>query len=156
MTEIAARRVEFEGRRRIRAPLDSVWRELNNPDALVFCIRQCETLEQLEPHHYRARFRVGLGPLKVAVGADLFVFPDAPPRRYRLRSEVTLRFAGTAVGEAAVSLTPDGDEVCLDYHGAVQLGGRLADHGREIVDAAIARNMRRFFDRFDSWVGAAA
>ncbi len=154
MTDNTARRVEFEGRRRIRAPLDTVWRELNNPEALVFCIRQCESLDRLADDRYRAIFRVGIGPLKVPVTAQLLVFPDDPPRCYRLRSEVALRLLGSAAGEAAVTLSADDDagDVVLDYRAAVDLGGRLAGHGRELVDAAVARNMRRFFDRFDQWI----
>ncbi len=151
MNSSLANCIEFEGTHLLTAEIESVWCELNNPSALIYCIRQCESLDRVSDTNYRANFRVGVGPLKVPVGADLEVIPLEPPRRYQLSSNIALRFLGDASGKADVHLKTEGAFVEVEYMASVSLDGRIADFAQDLIRGAARRNLERFFERFQYW-----
>lgn len=154
MSRPAPRHVELDGRHRIDAGIEETWRELNNPDALAYSIRQCRHMERLAPERFRAHFKVGVGPVKVPVTADLDVLPEDPPRRYRLNCRLALKVLGDAEGEASVDLAEDGDAVWLDYRARVTVAGRLAGYGLDYLRGAVERNVDSFFTRFGEWMAS--
>ncbi len=147
-----AHHVEVDGSQRIEADIDATWRELNNPEALAYSIRQCRRMEQLAADRFRAHFGFSLGPVKVPVGADLRVVADDPPRRYRLLCQLSMKMLGDADGEAAVDLEEDSDGVVLCYRARVGVNGRLAGYGIEYLHGAVERNIQSFFTRFGEWM----
>lgn len=144
--------VDVEGRRQLDAELHATWRELHNPDALAYSIRRCERVEQRAPDCYRAHFRIGVGPLKVPVGADLSVVAEDPPYRYRLCCTLSMKMLGDAEGEARIQLAEADGGVLLAYRASVGVRGRIAGYGIDFVRGAVVRNIDHFFDRFSAWM----
>jgi carbon monoxide dehydrogenase subunit G len=144
--------VDVTGRYRIAAGIDDTWRELNNPDALAYSIRQCRHMERVSPNRFRAEFGIGIGPLKVSVGADLNVIPESPPHRYRLSCALAMKLLGKAAGETEINLVEDGDGVVLNYSGRVSASGRIAGYGIEYLHGTVERNVDSFFTRFAQWM----
>ena len=73
----------------------------------------------------------------------------APPNGYTLRFEGQGGAAGFANGEAKVTLAPaDADQTTLAYAVKAQVGGKLAQIGSRLIDAATAKLAEDFFTRF--------
>ena len=109
-----------------------------------------------EADRFRGVFRVGVGPLKAPVGAFVTVVPDAPPYRYRLRCEMSVRFLGEADAEASLDLVEVDTGVDVNYRARVAVQGRLAGYGLEFLHAAVQRNIDQFFQRFGKWLSRGA
>lgn len=152
MSESCSSEIEVVGRHHVAHAIESVWTELNNPRALKFCIRQCRELERVSRHRYRARLQFGIGPVRVPVSANLDVMPQSPPEHYRLSCSMSLKPFGAADGKASVRLSETAGGVILEYHASIDFHGRLAAYGAPFIDEAVARNMKRFFGRFDDWM----
>lgn len=144
--------IELAGHRPLAHGVDAVWRELNNPDALQYCIRQCQSMQRLSSEHFRATLRAGIGPVKVPVSARLEVVPEAPPERFALKCSMSLGVLGESSGQASVELRQGSTGVSLHYRVEVDFTGRIARYGAGFLDEAVDRNLRRFFDRFDEWM----
>lgn len=131
-------------------PLDTeaTWIRLNQPDVLQYCIRGCDEVIRHRSGNYTARFSFGFGPLKKNIDARLEVQDIAPPARYRLVAGLRTRRLGDASGTAAVTLTPLPQGCTLQYVADVSVSGWFSRFGDEVVEAAAARAMKLFFDRF--------
>ena len=66
------------------------------------------------------------------------------------------RAAGFAKGNATVSLEPDGDATLLKYDVEATVGGKLAQIGSRLVDAAARKFADDFFSRFNEIVSVDA
>ena len=107
---------------------------------------------------YEAEVGAKVGPVKATFKAAIAVRDAIEPESYRLEVEVKGGAAGFAKGSARVNLEEvagdDGDETLLTYRINGNIGGKLAQIGSRLVDAA-ARKMasRFFFERFavDLW-----
>ena len=54
----------IEGEERITAPVETVWRALNDPEILKACIPGCETLEKTSETELEAAVTLKVGPIK--------------------------------------------------------------------------------------------
>lgn len=152
MSRQPSRQIEVTGRYRIASAASDVWSELNNPEALGFAIRHCEHVERLAPHRYRARLKVGVGPVRVPVHAEIEVIPESPPERYALACSMSLRMLGEARAESLVTMLEAGGTVDLDYRAMVAVEGRIAGYGLDYLGGAAERNIAAFFERFGEWM----
>ena len=59
----------IEGEERIEAPVETVWKGLNDPDVLKDCIPGCERLEKTADDLYR--LHINRGRSSVATSEDL-------------------------------------------------------------------------------------
>ena len=144
---------EIQGSHQLQAHRDRIWRSLNDPQALQYCISACQSMDRIDQHRFQARFGVSLGPLRIGVGAHLTVHPVEPPRHYQLICSVTSRIAGGAKGRADVHLEIVTDEITrVHYTGEVALRGGLARYADELVQTAANKRMAQFFERFQDWM----
>ncbi|MCZ7596602.1 MAG: FAD-dependent oxidoreductase [Gammaproteobacteria bacterium] len=149
MSRQPSRQIEVTGRYRIASAASDVWSELNNPEALGFAIRHCEHVERLAPHRYRARLKVGVGPVRVPVHAEIEVIPESPPERYALACSMSLRMLGEARAESLVTMLEAGGTVDLDYRAMVAVEGAspatdsTTGRGRRTQHRRVFRAFRR-------------
>jgi hypothetical protein len=75
-----------------------------------------------------------------------------PPNSYSLAFEGSGGAAGFGKGGAHVSLAPEAGGTKLSYTAKATVGGKLAQIGSRLVDAASRKMADDFFARFDSTV----
>ena len=141
--------MEMSSTRVVRAPPETVWRALNDPDVLKACIPGCESLTCESDSEWRAVVASKVGPVSARFTGRIALVDVVPPTRYTLKFEGQGGAAGFANGEAKVSLAPANEgETALSYTARAQVGGKLAQIGSRLIDGAAAKMAEDFFARF--------
>ncbi|MBL8789594.1 MAG: carbon monoxide dehydrogenase subunit G [Rhizobiales bacterium] len=151
--------MKMNGEEIIEAPIETVWKALNDPGILKQCIPGCESITLTSPTEMKARVTVKLGPVKAGFNGIVHLKDLNPPNSYRIEGKGDGGIAGQASGGATVNLesVPEGTRMTYDVD--AQVGGKMAMLGSRLIDST-ARNMAgQFFDKFAklaSEMGAAA
>ena len=133
----------------IPAPPAAVWAALNDPEALKASLPGCESLERVDDTTWKATMAAKVGPVSARFTGTMKIVESTPPDGYTLRFEGQGGAAGFANGEAKVALAPvENDATSLHYDVKAQVGGKLAQIGSRLIDAAAAKIADDFFARF--------
>jgi hypothetical protein len=126
-----------------------VWEALVDPEVLKSCIPGCETFERTGENTYRASVAAKVGPVAARFAGTMELADVVAPTSYTLKFQGQGGAAGFANGTARVSLAPsDGGQTALTYAVKAQVGGKLAQIGNRLIDAAAAKLADDFFARF--------
>ncbi len=149
--------MDMKDSRVINAPQAKVWAALNDPAMLKQCIIGCDSLEETEAGTFVAAMSVKVGPVSAKFKGKLQLEDVQPPNSYKLKFEGQGGPAGFANGTANVSLSAESpSSTRLDYVANAMIGGKLAQIGSRLVDAAARKIADDFFSKFDALVGEAA
>ena len=133
----------------IPAPPPIVWAALNDPDALKASLPGCESMERVDESTWKATMAAKVGPVSARFSGTMKIVESNPPDGYTLRFEGQGGAAGFANGEAKVTLTPaENNATTLHYDVKAQVGGKIAQIGSRLIDAAAAKIADDFFGRF--------
>jgi carbon monoxide dehydrogenase subunit G len=141
--------MQMSNTRVVPAPRERVWQALNDPETLKACIPGCESFERTGDNAYRATVAAKVGPVSARFAGRLELADIDPPAGYTLKFEGQGGAAGFANGQANVSLaSAPSDQTALTYAVKAQVGGKLAQIGSRLIDAAAAKLADDFFARF--------
>lgn len=145
--------MDMTGEERIAAPVETVWRALNDPEVLKAAIPGCETLEKLSETQMTATVVLRIGPVKARFNGAVELLNLNPPHSYTIAGEGKGGVAGFAKGGADVTLTPDGeDATILAYTVKADVGGKIAQLGARLIDSTAKKLAREFFVKLGTLV----
>ena len=148
--------MEMKGERLLAADRATAWRLLNDSEVLKQCVPGCESMTAIGAGSYDVVMTAAVGPVKARFKGKMSLADVEPPNRYRLIFEGQSAQAGFARGQARVELeTVSPSETRLRYAATAQIGGKLAQIGSRLVDAAAAATADRFFEAFAGQLAAA-
>ncbi len=148
--------MEMTGEQLIAAPQKEVWDALNDPEMLKVCVPGCESIERTAENEYQVAMVARVGPVSAKFKGKLILSDIKPPTSYSIAFEGQGGAAGFAKGGAQVRLeTVAGDKTRLGYDVKASVGGKLAQIGSRLVDAAAKKVADDFFRTFKAKVGAA-
>lgn len=147
--------MEMNGEQRIPTSQQAVWEALNDLDVLKACIAGCEAIERVTESEHHVTLTAAVGPVKAKFKGKMHLEDLNPPNFYRIRFEGQGGVAGFAKGEAAVSLTSEGAGTLMSYTVHAQVGGKLAQVGSRLIDAAATKIADDFFSAFKARVAPA-
>ena len=142
--------MELKGERLIPATVDATWAALNDPEVLKGCIAGCESLERTGDDAYQAVVAVQVGPVSARFKGNLKMSNVVAPTSYTINFDGQGGVAGFGKGAADVSLAPEGDKTKLSYSAQAQVGGKMAQIGSRLIDAAAAKITDDFFAAFEA------
>ena len=142
--------MELQGDRLIPAPLDKTWAALNDPDTLKACIAGCESLERTGDDAFAVLVAVKVGPVSAKFKGKLQLSNVVPPHSYTIHFDGQGGVAGFGKGSADVALTPEGASTRLKYSAKAQVGGKMAQVGSRLIDAAASKVAEDFFKAFEA------
>jgi uncharacterized protein len=149
--------MELHGERLIPADVETTWAALNDPETLKACIAGCESLERTADNAFTARVAVKVGPVSARFTGNLQLQNVQPPQSYTIVFDGQGGVAGFGRGSADVNLTDEGPvQTKLAYEAKAQVGGKLAQIGSRLVDAAAAKIAEDFFRAFEAHLQAQA
>jgi len=150
--------MELQGERLIPASVDATWAALNDPQVLKACIAGCESLERTGDDAFTALVAVKVGPVSARFKGNLKMTNVQAPHRYTINFDGQGGIAGFGKGSADVALTPEGGnaQTRLAYVARAQVGGKLAQVGSRLIDAAAAKIADDFFKAFEARLQALA
>lgn len=147
--------MDMKGERLLPAGRDTAWRLLNDPDTLKQCLPGCESMTAAADGSYDVVMTAAVGPVKARFKGRMSLADVEPPNRYRLVFEGQSAQAGFARGQARVELEAlSARETRLTYAASAQIGGKLAQIGSRLIDAAAAATADRFFEAFAARLAA--
>ncbi|MGX5667575.1 carbon monoxide dehydrogenase subunit G [Rhizobium daejeonense] len=148
--------MDMNGTERIEAPVETVWRALNDADILRQAIPGCEELEKTSDTDLIAKVVLKIGPIKAKFEGAVELQNLNPPRSYTISGEGKGGIAGFAKGGADVSLEADGpDATILSYAVKAEVGGKIAQLGSRLIDSTAKKLAGQFFSKFAELVTAA-
>lgn len=142
--------MELTGERLIPADRATTWAALNDPAVLQACIAGCESLTRTGDDAYEAVVAVRVGPVSARFKGKLQLLDVQPPERYTMQFDGQGGAAGFGKGSAEVVLADEGASTRLRYTARAQVGGRMAQVGSRLVDAAAAKIADDFFSAFEA------
>lgn len=140
--------MELQGERTIPASVERTWAALNDPAILKACIAGCESLERVGDDQFDAAVAVKVGPVSARFKAKLKLSDVQAPTSYTIHFDGQGGVAGHGKGSADVRLAPDGSGTRLSYAAKAQVGGKLAQIGSRLIDAAAGKITEDFFSAF--------
>ena len=145
--------MEMKGEQLISAPQKTVWNALNDPEMLKSCVPGCESMELSGENTYIVLMVARVGPVSAKFKGKLTLSDIKPPESYGLSFEGQGGAAGFAKGSANVRLEPQGLLTKLSYDVKANVGGKLAQIGSRLIDAAAKKVADDFFKNFNEKVG---
>jgi carbon monoxide dehydrogenase subunit G len=145
--------MEMTGEQLIPATQADTWAALNDPEVLKACISGCESIEKVGDNEYTVQMTARVGPVSAKFKGKMALSNVKPPESYSIAFEGQGGVAGFAKGGADVSLKTEGDSTRLSYRAKANVGGKLAQIGSRLVDAAAAKVAGEFFAAFNEKVG---
>lgn len=145
--------MEMNQTQRLPVPQQVAWEALNDTTLLKQCIPGCESIEPDGENAYQLALTAAVGPVKARFKGRMALQDIQAPDSYTIQFDGQGGAAGFGKGSAKVTLAPDGDETVLTYTVHAQVGGKIAQIGSRLVDAAARKMADTFFTRFTEAVG---
>ena len=146
--------MELQGERLIPASIDKTWAALNDPGALKACIAGCESLERTGADAYTAVVALKVGPVSARFKGNLQMTNVQAPNSYTINFDGQGGVAGFGKGSADVALNAEGAQTRLKYNARATVGGKMAQIGSRLIDAAAGKVTEDFFKAFEAHLQA--
>ncbi len=148
--------MEMKGEQLIPAPQQVVWDALNDPGVLKACVPGCESIEKSGDNEYQVLMVARVGPVSAKFKGKLTLSDINPPSSYSISFEGQGGPAGFAKGSAQVRVASQDHHTKLSYDVKANVGGKLAQIGSRLVDAAAKKVADDFFRNFNEKFASAA
>jgi carbon monoxide dehydrogenase subunit G len=147
--------MELKGERLLAADRDAAWKALNDIDVLKLCVPGCESITPTGENQYEVAMTAAIGPVKSRFKGKMQLADIKPPSAYTLKFDGSGGAAGFARGEARVELAAvSAQQTKLVYVANAQVGGKLAQVGSRLIDAASGAMADKFFEAFAGQLAA--
>lgn len=140
--------MQLSGEQLIKADRETVWAALNNPEILKACIDGCQSLTPVGDNQLEGVVAAAIGPVKATFKGLVTLSDLNPPESYKISGEGKGGAAGFARGGADVRLQTVEGGTLLTYGVTATVGGKLAQIGARLVDAAAQKYANAFFVAF--------
>ncbi len=147
--------MEMSGEQLIPASQADTWAALNDPEILKACVPGCESITLTGENQYQVLMTARIGPVSAKFKGKLGLSDLDPPNSYSIAFEGQGGVAGFGKGGAQVQLVPEGANATkLSYQVKANVGGKLAQIGSRLVDAAAKKLSEDFFNAFNAKVAS--
>jgi carbon monoxide dehydrogenase subunit G len=138
-------RLDIGGVEKIQAPVEALWKALNDPVVLTRCIPGCRTMTEIAPDTYKVEMQLRVAAVGGSFEGEIALSDKVPPKACSIK----VSGAGTlghGNGSARFEIAPDGPGVSsLTFQGAGEIGGLVAGVGQRILSSVSKHLVGRFF-----------
>jgi carbon monoxide dehydrogenase subunit G len=138
--------MEFSGSQTIDAPIEHVWSYLLDVNKVAICAPGFQSLEELEPEHWKALVAVGVGPVKAKFTLDVTRPEMLEPEHMIVKGRG--KAPGSAVelsGDMHLSAL-DAGHTRMDWSAHVVVSGTIASVGARLLNGTAEKLTGQFFD----------
>ena len=138
-------KLDIGGTETIAAPVETVWKALNDPEVLTRCVPGCKAMIETAPDAYKLDMQLRVAAVSGSFEGEISLFDKAPPNvcNIKVSGAGTL---GHGNGTARFELAADGDNASrLTYQGVGEIGGLVAGVGQRILSSVSKHLIGRFF-----------
>jgi carbon monoxide dehydrogenase subunit G len=146
-------KLEFSGAPDISAPRDKVWECLMDPDFVAASAPGVESVEVVDPAHFKVHSGIGLGTFRLKFNLDVELSDIVAPDR--LTMTALGRASGSAVDVVSrVRLKESGTGTRLEWTATCEISGTVASLGARLLEGVARRLTEEFWADFARRVGA--
>ena len=137
--------MHFQGTLDIAAPRERVWTFVTDPKAVSACAPDVQSIDVLDPTHFKLVARAGVGPIRATFNLDVVFTELTPPTRAKVRAR------GQAPGSAVEMLStmeldsPSPDRTTLRWTSDVTISGTIAQMGARLMQGAADKMTQQVF-----------
>jgi carbon monoxide dehydrogenase subunit G len=147
--------MKLEGTNTLLASVETVWKTINDPDALRSCTPGLKELKAIGPDTYQATLQIGIAAVKGTYAGTLSITDKQAPTHYKITLEGT-GGAGFMKGEGSVDLEAQGSGTLLKWTGDIQIGGLIAGVGQRMLGGVGKMLIGQFFKCLEARLGGSA
>jgi len=147
--------MRLEGTNTLPAPVETVWRTINDPDALRSCTPGLTDLSPTGPETYAAMLTIGIAAVKGTYKGTLTITDKREPTHYKIILEGS-GGSGFVRGEGTIDLEADGDATRVKWTGDMQIGGLIAGVGQRMLGGVGKMLIGQFFKCLEQRLGPGA
>ena len=147
--------MRLEGTNTLPAPLETVWKTINDPEALRRCTPGIKELKEIGPDTYQATLTIGIAAVKGTYAGTMAITEKRPPTHYKISLDGS-GGAGFMKGEGTVDLEAQGDQTTLKWVGDLQIGGLIAGVGQRMLGGVGKMLIGQFFKCLEQHLGGGA
>lgn len=148
-------KMSFSGAPEIAAPLAHVWPRLLDPHFVAKHGPGVESVEVLDPHHFKVTCAFGVGSIKLRFGLDVELSNVNPPNYFAMK--VRGKAPGSAVEVTAdLAVEPiDAARTRLNWKAESDISGTVASVGARLMEGTARKLTEQFWARFAASIGEA-
>ena len=138
--------MQFAGTKEIAAPRAKVWAFVIDPQQVGWCGPGVESIEAVDPTHFKARAKIGIGPISARFVVNLELAEADEPERAVIRASG--QAPGSAVdarGEMVLS-GPEEGPTTMAWSADVQIMGTMAAVGSRLIEGTANKLIGQAFD----------
>jgi len=144
--------MRLEGTNLLPASVETVWKTINDPEALRRCTPGLKELKEIGPDTYQATLTIGIAAVKGTYAGTLAITDKRAPTHYKISLDGS-GGAGFMKGEGTVDLEPQGDGTTLKWVGDLQIGGLIAGVGQRMLGGVGKMLIGQFFKCLEQHLG---
>jgi carbon monoxide dehydrogenase subunit G len=141
-------KLQFSGAPEISAPRAEVWRKLMDPNFVAQSAPGVESVQQLDPTHFKVVSAFGVGAIKVRFALDVELFDVHEPSAAKMRARG--KAPGSAV-DVTSALTLDElapDRTRLSWSAESEVSGTVASVGARLMEGTARKLTEQFWTDF--------
>jgi len=138
--------MHFEGSVPIKASREKVWAFVTDPEQVGPCGPGVEKVDVIDPTHFKAAAKVGIGFINARFNVDMEFAEQQPPDRALIKAHG--QAPGSAVDATAEMRLSDVDAgtTVMDWNADVNLSGTLASVGARLIEGTANKMISQTFD----------
>lgn len=148
-------RMSFSGAPEVEAPISHVWPRVVDPHFVAKHGPGVESVEVLDPHHFKVICAFGVGSIKLRFGLDVELADVNPPNYF------TIKVRGKAPG-SAVEVTAelslevmDALRTRLSWKAISDISGTVASVGARLMEGTARKLTEQFWIKFAASISEA-
>jgi uncharacterized protein len=136
--------MKVEGSHTIKAPRESLYQLLIDPEILQRCVPGCQSLEAAGDGSYKMTLKAGVGSIKGVFTGSIKLDEMREPEHYKMIVDAKGP-PGFLKGEGSIDLIEQDEETLINYSGDVTVGGTIAGVGQRMVQSTAKMMTGQFF-----------
>jgi len=149
--------VELKGERLLAADRATAWVALNDTEMLKNCVPGCDSITATGENQFEIVMTAAVGPVKARFKGKMSLEDIDPGNAYTMKFDASGGPTGFVRGEARVTLAEESTrQTRLNYVANAHIGGKLAQVGSRLIDAAAGATADKFFEAFGAQLAARA
>ena len=138
--------MRFEGSVPIRASRERVWAFVIDPQQVGQCGPGVEKIDVIDPTHFKATAKVGIGFISARFLVDMSFAELQPPDRALIKAHG--QAPGSAVDATAEMRLSDGSDgvTVMDWSADVNIAGTLASVGARLIEGTANKMIGQTFE----------
>ena len=138
--------MKIEGEYMFEGTREQVWDVVRDPEVLATALPGTQSLEQVSENEYQGEMHVRIGPVAGLFSGLLVISDEVPPESLTMTVEGKGK-PGFVKGTGSVQLiSQEADKTLMQYHGDMQVGGRLASVGQRMMDSVSKSLLKQGLD----------